>query len=65
MDYLTYFERLEYLLNMIENGRLSSPMQISARFNCCDKTARNMINKLREKGYNIRYSKTSRKYVLE
>jgi len=42
MDYITYAERLDYLLYLIKMKRISSPKQISQKFNCCDKTARNM-----------------------
>lgn len=53
MKFLDYSERLDYLLEMIEKERISSPKQIAQKFNCCDKTVRNMINQLREKGYKI------------
>ena len=58
MNFLDYSERLDYLLEMIEKGRISSPKQIAQKFDCCDKTARNMLNELREEGHNIRYSRT-------
>lgn len=65
MNFLAYSERLDYLLEMIEKGRISSPEQIAQKFNCCDKTARNMVNRLREKGYNIKYDKVSEKYFMK
>lgn len=65
MDYITYSERLDYLLEMIGKGRICSPKQISDKYDCCDKTARNMINRLREKGYEIEYCKTTYKYFLK
>ncbi len=65
MDYLTYSNRLDWLLELIENGWISTPEQICEKFNCCDKTARNMINILRKKGYKISYCKISKKYFLE
>lgn len=49
MNYLMHNQRLNYLLEMIEKERISSPKQIARKFDCCDKTARNMINELREK----------------
>ncbi len=57
--------RLDYLKELIENGRISSPKQICEKFDCCDKTARNMINRLRERGLDIEYSKCSKKYYLK
>lgn len=65
MDYITFSERLDYLLEMAKKGRISSPKQISQKLNCCDKTARNMINALRRKGYNIGYYRTTAKYFIE
>jgi biotin operon repressor len=63
-DYVTYMDRLVYLKELIEKGRITSPEQICSKFECCDKTARNMINRLRERGYEIKYCKNSKKYYL-
>ncbi len=65
MDYLTYYKRLEYLYKAIEKGWIKTPKQICERFECCDKTARNMINRLRESGYLISYCKKSKEYFTE
>lgn len=65
MDYITYSKRLDYLLEMIEKGVVCSPKQLSDKFDCCEKTARNMICKLKEKGYKIEYCRSSRKYLIE
>ena len=65
MDYLTYSKRLEYLLESIEKGWINTPKQICEKFNCSDKTARNMINRLREMGHCIEYCKVLRKYHLK
>lgn len=64
-DYLTYSKRLEYLLESIEKGWVNSPKQICEKFSCCDKTARNMINRLREKGCCINYCKVFKKYFIK
>jgi len=65
MNYVSYSERLDYLLELIEKGAICTPIQIAEKFNCCDKTARNMINALREKGYQIDYCRCSKKYFLK
>lgn len=65
MDYITYSQRLDYLLEMIGKGYINSPKQIAEKFDCCDKTARNMINKLREKGHKIEFCKLNKKYFLK
>jgi hypothetical protein len=65
IDYVSYFERLDYLKELIEKGSVSTPKQICIKFDCCDKTARNMINKLRERGFEIEYCKNAKKYFLK
>jgi DeoR/GlpR family transcriptional regulator of sugar metabolism len=64
MDYKTYTERLNYLLEMTEKGRVTSPLVIAEKYNCSEKTIRRMLNHLREAGHAIRYSKHSKKYLL-
>jgi predicted DNA-binding transcriptional regulator YafY len=64
MDYLTYSKRLEYLLNLIERGKLSSPCDLEAKFDCTERTVRKMINDLRVQGHNIKYSRKNFKYIL-
>jgi len=65
MNYLKHTERLGYLLEMIEKERVSTPGQIAQKFDCSEKTARNMINQLKEMGYNIEYSRTFGKYFVK
>jgi len=64
-NYLTYAKRLDYLLELIEKGWINTPKQISEKFNCSDKTARNLISRLRERGHFIDYCKFSKKYFLK
>ena len=65
MSYLTYQDRLKYLLELVEKGNLRSPDHIANTFFCSDKTARNMINTLRDQGYNIKYSRNEKRYLLK
>lgn len=65
MDFLSYSERLDYLLEMINKGNVYSPKQIAQKFDCCEKTVRNMINVLRQKGYPIKYDRQTLKYFIE
>jgi len=65
MDYITYSERLDYLLDLIKNEKLFSPREVADKFDYSEKTVRNMINCLREKGFEIDYCKCSRKYFLK
>lgn len=64
MDYLTYSRRLAYLKEKIEKGRLSSPNDLTDKWSCSEKTIRNMINRLREEGFQIEYCMKSKRYVM-
>ncbi|MFW6247443.1 MAG: HTH domain-containing protein, partial [bacterium] len=65
MDYLTYTKRLEYILELIQKNRLESPEKLAIKFECSEKTIRNMINVLRSQGLDIQYSKSLKKYILK
>ncbi len=65
MDYITYSERLDYLLDLIKNEKLSSPREVADKFDCSEKTVRNMINCLLEKGFEIYNCKRNKKYYLK
>lgn len=65
MDYLTYAEKLNYLLEMIEKGQLFSLKQASEKFECSKRTIRRMINTLRKQGYPIKYNRVNKKYFIE
>lgn len=65
MNYLTYTERLNYLLEMIEKEQLLSLKQASEKFECSQRTIIRMLNTLREKGHDIYYCKTTKKYFLK
>lgn len=64
MNYLGYTQRLEYLMELLKNGQVDSPRHLAMRFECSEKTIRNMINILRLKGNDISYSKQKKKYLL-
>ncbi|WP_404818007.1 HTH domain-containing protein [Reichenbachiella ulvae] len=65
MDYFSYWSRLEYVLELIKKGALTSPYDLTEKFECSERTVRKMINDLRRKGYNIKYSRRISRYVLE
>jgi len=65
MNYIDYTKRLDYILELIRKDSLCSPHELASKFNCSEKTIRNMINVLRQKGHNIKYSKKSKKYFVE
>ena len=64
MDFITYNERLDYLLGKIERGTLHSPHQLAENFQCSERTIRRMISRLRDKGFEIEYCKLDKKYYL-
>jgi len=53
MDYLTYSERLNYLLEMIEKGQLLSLKQASVKFGCSESTIKRMLQTIRKQGHHI------------
>ena len=65
MSYVQYMKRLEATLKMIERSELKSPMQLARKYDCSEKTARNMINSLRNIGHDIEYSRISCKYIIK
>lgn len=65
MDYLTYSEKIKYLLEMIEKERLFSTKQASEKFECSESTIKRMLKTLREQGYPIKYCKKIKKYFIE
>ncbi|MFW6369887.1 MAG: HTH domain-containing protein [Bacteroidota bacterium] len=65
MKYLERKERNEYLLEMIEKNRCFSLKQIKHKFECSERTVKRMLSELRDEGYNIKYCKSMKKFVLE
>jgi biotin operon repressor len=63
MKFIAYQERINYLLELIDRACIISPYQIAQKFMCSEKTARNMINTLREQGYEIEYCRKTKKYL--
>ena len=65
MDYLDYWKRLEYVLDLIKRGGLQSPHDLTAKFNCSERTVRKMITDLRRQGHAISYSRRQSRYILK
>ncbi|MBP7210657.1 MAG: HTH domain-containing protein [Paludibacteraceae bacterium] len=65
MNYLTYTERLNYLLEMIEKGKLNSLQQAAEKFDCSQRTIKRMLKTLRMRGYNIEYCKATKKFFVK
>ncbi len=65
MDYLTYSERMDYLLEMIQKGRLLSLGEAADKFECSERTIKRMLCNLRMKGHEIKYCKRNRKFFTD
>jgi len=63
MDYLTYSKRIKYLIELIEKGQLESCGQAAEKFGCSERTIRRMLNRIRDEGIEVSYSKTGRYYI--
>ncbi len=64
---MTYTERKQkqnYLLELIQNGRLFSLETVAVNFNCSKRTVERMLNDLRKEGYHIKYCRVQQKYFL-
>lgn len=64
IDHLTYQRHMDYVLELVKKGGLNSPSDLTSKFNCTEKTIRNILKGLKDKGYPIRYSKSQKKYIL-
>jgi len=65
MNFIKRHARLTYLLELLDAGAVCSPEQIAKKFEVSEKTARNMINTLREQGHEINYCRKIKKYILK
>ena len=65
MDYITYFNRTNYVLELIKNGQLRSPKDLAVKFDCNEKTVRNMINHLRDMGHHVTFCRKNGKYMIQ
>lgn len=62
--YIKYSVRLSYVAHLIHYSCTGSPDELALRLNISEKTLRNMINQLRQEGYNIKYSSIRKSYVF-
>jgi biotin operon repressor len=65
---MTYKERkqkMKYLLDMIQKGRVISLEQIARKFGCSKRTVKRMIADLKEEDCEIYYSRKTYKFLLK
>jgi biotin operon repressor len=65
MNYLTYQKRLAYLLELLTKEATVSPSIMSKKFECSTKTIKRMVTHLREDGYEIKWCRKKKSYVIE
>ncbi|RVT99735.1 hypothetical protein EOD41_14925 [Mucilaginibacter limnophilus] len=64
MNFRTYEERLQYLLELIGKKRLRDIAGVAERFDCSIRTVKRMLAYLREKGHDIRYDRLEKRYFI-
>lgn len=62
--YIKYSERFSYVTHLLYHSCTGSPGALAHRLNISEETLRNMINQLRQEGYNIKYCSIRKSYVL-
>jgi len=65
MDFRTYEQRLEYILELLEKGRFRSLETMALRFLCSTRTIKRMLNHLRDRGIDIQYDRLEKKYFIK
>lgn len=63
-DFLTYEERLNYILYLVERKRTGTPSELAAKLNVSKRTVKRMIETLRLKGNGIVYCRTTQSYKI-
>jgi DeoR/GlpR family transcriptional regulator of sugar metabolism len=65
MDYRSYEQRLDYILELLEKGRFRSLEACASRFSCSTRTIKRMLNHVRDRGNDIRYDRLQKKYYIK
>lgn len=64
MEHDLYEQRLNYLTELASKGRLFSLRQAASLFDCNERTVSRMLYRLRNKGIDIAYSFTLKKFLI-
>ena len=65
MDFLTYSRKLQVMQSYIEKKWAKTPKDLSAKLEVSERTVLRMINHLKEKGVNIRFSRKTNEYFID
>jgi len=60
-----YRQRLQYLLFMLRHKQAGNADALAIKLNCCSRTVKNCIAKLRKDGFVIKYDQGLKRYILE
>jgi biotin operon repressor len=64
MNRREYTSRINYIKELIRKGAFYSPAIMAHKFECSEKTVRNMINELREDGFQITFCRKNKRYFI-
>lgn len=65
MRFIERKKRVTYLLELIQKGRLLSIRSISDKFDCSDRTAKRLLDDLRDEGHPVEYDRQGKKFVIK
>ena len=65
MKFENYQEKLEQLKKLVAYSNTGSPKELAKKLNVSERTARRLVERLRDQNYLIRYCRKSNSYVLD
>jgi predicted DNA-binding transcriptional regulator YafY len=63
-DFITYQERLDYIVQLAERSSTGTPENLATRLGVSKRTIKRMVYVLREKGIPIKYNRDLRTYQI-
>ena len=60
-----YRQRLQYLLFILRHKQAGNADALAIKLNCCSRTVKNCIAKLRKDGFVIKYDQSLKRYILK
>ena len=64
MTYREYAEKLSTIKYLVKKNATGRPAKLAEKLQVSEKTARRMINCLRQQGINIKYCRIKQSYIL-
>lgn len=63
-DFITYQERLDYIVQLAERSRTGTPENLATKLGVSKRTIKRMVYVLREKGIPIKYNRDLMTYQI-